>query len=195
LNAALATQFRRFGGKSKDMAERLPSGDACGRLCSWRIAAMSLHRTLLAGLMLAFAVPAMADPAEHAKAVPADARWLAIQTADSARFDGKVLTLVGANPSVTLFTDRPYRTAEGMPAARFVGAWDKGGRHSFASKPPNADVSLVVDGKVVNAVVELSSPRIDGTTVSYAIKPIRGTLPASGKSVSLFIDDVCLSCW
>ena len=145
--------------------------------------------------MLALATTVMADPAEHAKAVPADARWLAVQTADAASFDGKVLKLTGTAPVVTLFTDRPYRTAEGLPVKRFISAWDKGGKHSFAAKPPNADVSIVVDGKMVSAVVELSDPKLDGTMVSYAVKPIKGTLPASGKSVSLFIDDVCLSCW
>jgi hypothetical protein len=61
--------------------------------------------TLLAG-------PALADPAVTAKAAGKEASWLFIQTAQSAQFDGKTLTLKNISPSVVMFTDRPARAAE-----------------------------------------------------------------------------------
>ncbi len=151
-------------------------------------------RALLVLLSLLIVLPAAADPKETEKALRNHAQWLAIQTAQDATYDGQRLTLSKTNGNVVLFTDRPYRTAESMSNARFIGAWDKGGKHSFAKEPPNAAVSMVVDEKVTSAVVILSDPRMNGFDVSYAVRVIEGQLPASGKSVSLFIDAFCLSC-
>jgi hypothetical protein len=152
-------------------------------------------RTLLSALLVLLALPLGANPQETRKALRDHANWLAIQTAEDATYDGQRLTLHKTNGSVVLFTDRPYRTAESMSNKRFISAWDKGGKHSFAKEPPNAAVSMTVDGKVSSAVVVLSEPRLQGTDVSYSVRVLEGSLPRDGKAVSLFIDDVCLSCW
>jgi hypothetical protein len=154
---------------------------------------MKVFYALLIALAVSISTTAGAEPAETAKAV-GKAQWLAIQTASSATFDGKVLTLQGAAATVTLFTDRPVRAAESLSTARFIGAWDKGGKHSFAANPPNVGVTMVAGGKVANAVLVLSNPKLAGDSVSYEARLLEGSLPASGKTVSLFIDYVCFSC-
>ena len=117
-----------------------------------------------------------------------------IQTAPQMQFDGKTLTLKNINPSVVMFTDRPERMAEALPTAKFLTYWDQGGTKSFQSNPPNAGMTFLVDGKLQTATVELTEPRLDGTTLTFKVRVIEGTVPAAGKTTSLFIDDVCLTC-
>ena len=146
-----------------------------------------LGTALLAG-------PALADPAETAKAAGKDASWLVIQTAPQMQFDGKTLTLKNINPSVVMFTDRPARMAEALPTAAFVAGWDKGGTKSLKADPPNAALTSIVDGKLQTATVELSEPRLDGTTLTFKVRVIEGAVPAVGKATSLFIDPYCIGC-
>ena len=145
-----------------------------------------LGTALLAG-------PALADPADTAKAAGKDASWLVIQTAQEVQFDGKTLTLKNINPSVVMFTDRPARMAEAIPTATFLTSWNKGGANSFQSKPPNAALTSIVDGKLQTATVELSEPRLDGTTLTFKVRVIEGSVPPAGKTTSLFIDS-CFTC-
>ena len=139
------------------------------------------------------ACPAMADPAETAKAAGKDASWLVIQTASEVQFDGKTITLKNVDPSVVMFTDRPARMAEAIATATFVASWDKGAK-SFKSDPPNAALTSIVDGKLQSATVELSDPILDGTTLTFKVRVIEGAVPAAGKTVSLFIDRICFTC-
>jgi hypothetical protein len=147
-------------------------------------AAAVLGTVLLSG-------PVLADPAATAKAAGKDASWLFIQTAESAQFDGKTLTLKNINPSVVMFTDRPARAAEAIPTAAFLASWDKGGAKSFQSDPPNAGLTMLVDGKLQTATVELKLPHLEGTTLTYAVRVLKGTLPPTGSTGSLFIDGRC----
>jgi hypothetical protein len=78
-----------------------------------------------------------------------------------------------------------------MPVAAFVGAWTTGGAKSFRADPPNAGLTTFVDGKFKLATVELSTPRLDGTTVTYAVRILSGTVPPAGGETSLFIDGGC----
>jgi hypothetical protein len=132
--------------------------------------------------------PALADPAETAKAAGKDASWLFIQTAQKITFDGKTLTLSGVDPSVVMFTDRPKRAAETIPTATFLKSWDDGGKGSFQSVPPNAGLTSIVDGKLQTATVELKQPHLDGTTLTFQARVLEGTPPASGGTSSVFID-------
>ena len=156
------------------------------RLAKYAGAAL-LSIALLAG-------PALAEPAEIAKAAGKDASWLFIQTAQEVQFDGKTLTLKNVNPSVVMFTDRPARMADAIPIATFLTSWNKGGANSFQSKPPNAALTSIVDGKLQTATVELTQPRLNGTTLTFRVRVIEGTVPTVGKIVSLFIDKVCWTC-
>jgi hypothetical protein len=149
-------------------------------------AASLLGIALLAG-------PALADPVATAKAAGKEASWLFIQTAQSAQFDGKTLTLKNVSPSVVMFTDRPARATEAIPTATFLTNWDKGGTQSFQSKPPNAGLTSVVDGKLQTATVELTKPHLDGTTLTYQVRVLEGTVPTSAGASSVFIDS-CPCC-
>jgi hypothetical protein len=131
---------------------------------------------------------AAADPAETRNAVGNDASWLFIQTADALRFDGKAITLTGIDPAVVMFTDRPHRAAESIALATFVEAWSSGGDKTFRADPPNAGLTTLVDGKFQLATVELTEPRLDGTTLTYGVRVLEGTLPQAGGETSLFID-------
>ena len=132
--------------------------------------------------------PAMADPAETTKAAGKDASWLFIQTASQMQFDGKALTLRNINPSMVMFTDRPARMAEAIPTATFLKHWDHGRKGSFKSDPPNAGLTSLVDGKLQTATVELTQPRLDGTTLTYQARVLQGAPPPAAGPSSLFID-------
>jgi hypothetical protein len=84
------------------------------------------------------------------------------------------LTLDRPSPDVTVFTDRPVRSAstEGLPG--FVQNWDERG---FNQDPPNA--ALVLDQEPDNAdtaIFELTHPVLDNSSgaVSYTAKHVNG---------------------
>ena len=135
--------------------------------------------------------PALADPIETIKAAGKGASWLFIQTAANVQFDGKTLTLQNINPSMVMFTDRPARMAQSIPTATFLKSWDQGGKGSFKSDPPNAGLTTLVDGKLQSSTVELTQPRLDGTTLTYQARITEGTLPPQAGTISLFIDGGC----
>ena len=154
---------------------------------------MALSKFASAALLGAalLAGPALAEPADTAKAAGKDASWLFIQTAQNSQFDGKTLTLRNITPSMVMFTDRPARMAQSIPIAAFLKGWDKGSKNSFKSDPPNAGLTSLVDGKLQTATVELTQPRLDGTTLTFQARVLEGTLPASGGATSVFIDGGC----
>jgi hypothetical protein len=138
-----------------------------------------------------FASSAYAEPAGTIAAHGSDATWLFIQTADGMTFDGTSLKLSGVSPSMVMFADRPHRNAEAVPLQAFVDAWAKGGDEGFRADPPNAGVTTLVDGKFQVATVELSDPKLDGSTLTFGAKPLEGTVPNTGGQTSLFIDGGC----
>ena len=84
------------------------------------------------------------------------------------------LTFDQPSPDVTVFTDRPVRSASTEPLPGFVQSWDTRG---FNSDPPNA--ALVLDQEPDNAdtaIFELSHPALDPKTgaVSYTAKHVNG---------------------
>lgn len=124
-----------------------------------------------------------------ARAEEGQADFLFVQTAGAMRYDaasGRVM-LDNVSPVTLFFSDRPERIAGNMSTARFVPFWSTG-TDSFLSDPPNADISMIIDGALQQSVVTLSDPVLDGTTLSYAAKPVSGEIPAAGTEVSVFID-------
>lgn len=132
--------------------------------------------------------------------------WLFSQTADAGTFstdaDGvSTLTLIDVDPGVIGFTDRPDRDTAVIAVERFVEAWPT----MFADSAPNAVlVEHQPDGESDSFVVELSDPRLDGTTLSFTAEVLDGEdhsgiagvtvtphtdPPAKFQTVSLFIDD------
>lgn len=146
--------------------------------------AMPRRSLLLGATALVAAASAVREGhAEDAK----QADFLFVQTAREMSHDGKKLMLKGVSPVTLFFTDRPERIAGNMSTEKFVPFWSTG-KDSFLSDPPNADISVVDGDKLLQTVVVLSEPALEGDTLTYAIKTIQGELPASGKDVSVFID-------
>lgn len=154
-------------------------------------------KKLLCGLLLAACAvigPANAQDAPETNLsgvgervdMPA-ANWLFVQVADSFTSDGKSITLKGIAPQTLMFTDRPERMTGDALTAKFVEFWTKG-KDDFEKDPPNATLSIQSTDKTALAVVELKNPRIDGDALTYDYRILEGTVPASGKEISLFID-------
>ena len=120
-----------------------------------------------------------------------EASLLFVQDADGGTLDGYLLTMIEVSPNTGWFTDRPNREAGQMSTADFVSLWDEGG--TFADDPPNADLACQVDGGTVSVVVELSSPVVNGRTLSYDVVRVGdtpvGDFDCDG-NIHLFIDGV-----
>lgn len=148
--------------------------------------------SLLAAVALSIlGTAAQAQPVPDAKsdtkiAMPA-ANWLFVQTADSVTFEGNTLTLKGVAPQTLMFTDRPERMTGDAATAKFVDYWTSG-KSDFQKDPPNATLSVDVNGEAQLSVVELTDPKLNGDTLTYTVKVLGDKPPVSGKSASLFID-------
>jgi hypothetical protein len=94
-----------------------------------------------------------------------------VQNAESVSYDKAegTLTLKDTSSLVTWFADRPARAAGHIVTPSFVKIWNEGS-DSFKSDPPNASLSIIEDGKVSNAVVELSNPTLKGKNITYHVK-------------------------
>jgi len=94
---------------------------------------------------------------------------------------------VSANSIV--FADRPVRAAGHVTTEQFIMQWDDG-KDNFAVDPPNATVSVLGgDGSdVSDAVVTLKTPKLDGTTLTFDITVLEGSLNGASGPAALFID-------
>lgn len=155
---------------------------------------------LSASLALASAMPAAAQTTNKKPHVPLEKTIgrvtptgpvpsLAVLNSDGATLaDGK-LTLKGVSTNTIVFADRPVRAAGHQATAQFIEQWDEG-KNSFAVDPPNATVSVLGgDGSdVSDAVVVLTKPKLDGTTLTFDVKVLEGSLPGTDGPAALFID-------
>jgi hypothetical protein len=115
---------------------------------------------------------------------------LFVQNAQNVYYDEDLglLVLEDINPSVTFFSDRPYRIAGHVLVPGFIKLWDEG-EDSFKDDPPNANLSILKDGQVKSAVVEIADPQLKNDRLTYkVVKVLDGELPTSGGVCSLFID-------
>ncbi len=112
--------------------------------------------------------------------------FLFVQNAASGTFEDGLLTFHGNSP-VIFFSDRPYRISGHTKLQKFIDSWDAG-ENSFAKNPPNAVLSILGED-VQSFVVILSEPKLNADSVSYKITVEEGTIPASFKDASLFIDN------
>jgi len=149
-----------------------------------------MRKTLLAGLVAGLVAAGGIAAAEAAATgtfeTPA-ADWLFVQNADGVSFDGTTLTLKGVHPQTVMFADRPQRMSGDMATAKFVAIW-MDGKDSFQKDPPNASLSVIVDGQEQTSVVELSDPKLEGDTLTYKARVLDGAPPASGGAAAVFID-------
>jgi hypothetical protein len=140
----------------------------------------------VAASSLASLKAALAQPTPEA---PKEADFLFVQSSKGLTFDKETskLTLTGVSPVTVFFTDRPDRIAGNMKTTAFIPFWSIG-KDSFKSNPPNADVSLLNDGKLTQIIVELQDPVLAGDNLTYTVKLLQGEMPAKADDVSVFID-------
>jgi hypothetical protein len=146
------------------------------------------HPLLATSILLAPALLACASTAPDTAEVD-PVTLLFVQNAESMSYDETAgqLTLDGVSPVVTYFSDRPRRIAGHVLLPTFIGVWDEGG-DSFEADPPNAEVSILGGDELGSAVVELTNPKMGTDRLTYDVKVVGGTLPATGGVSSLFID-------
>ncbi|MES0863689.1 hypothetical protein ABLN87_15170 [Ruegeria sp. SCPT10] len=118
---------------------------------------------------------------------------LLVQHSDKAAMSGGVLTLVGADKNLIMFTDRPHRAAAAIPSEHLVKIWSEGD-DSFAADPPNAALVGQKDGNPVSLVVELTNPRTSGEDFVFGYKLIEGEEVSEIDQAYIVIDD-CLVCY
>lgn len=112
-----------------------------------------------------------------------------VQIARNVTSDQSSLTLKDVSPSTLYFSDRPERVVGHMTTEQFVEQWTEG-PNSFFEDPPNAVLSYVGTGEDTpsDAVVVLRDPVATGSSLTYSIEVLDGTVPAESGAVTLFID-------
>ena len=110
-----------------------------------------------------------------------------------AKLDGSKLTMTGVSPNSIVFADRPVRAAGHVTTEQFVMQWDAD-KGSFAKDPPNATVSVLNKAKndVVDAVMVLKSPKLEGDKLTFDVDVIEGNLAGGDGAVSVFLDIINL---
>ena len=118
---------------------------------------------------------------------------LIVLSAHGATLNGSILTLQGVAPSVIVFADRPVRSAGHALTTHLLEEW-KPGSGSFAKVPPNATVSVFSSATSLasNAVVVLTSPKLDGNNLAFNVRVIEGDLSGADGPASVFIDIIDL---
>jgi hypothetical protein len=114
-----------------------------------------------------------------------------VQIARTVSSDQATLTLGDVSPSTLYFSDRPERVVGHLTTEQFVNQWSEG-PNSFLEDPPNAVLSYVGTGDDIpsDAVVVLRDPTVSGSSLTYSIEVLDGTVPAESGAVTLFIDPI-----
>lgn len=117
-----------------------------------------------------------------------------VLTARGAKLAGQTLTLEGISPSAIVFADRPIRSAGHALTKHLLEEWSSTAPDSFAKDPPNATVSVLNKGKgeVVDAVMVLKSPKLEGDKLVFNVEVIEGNLAGGDGAVSVFLDIINL---
>jgi len=117
---------------------------------------------------------------------------LFVQSARNMAYDGKNLILIGADPNIIFFCDRPVRAAGHLTRKAFFDLVSKG-NDTFAENHPNASVSVFdADNNVVaSVVVELHKrPVVSGDRLIFPVKVVDGELAEKGDATVVFIDPI-----
>jgi len=144
-------------------------------------------KLILSGLSLLLLINASVAIAADSggEAEPAVPLLFSITASSGTYADGK-LRLNGV-PAVVWFTDRPERKAGHLTLEEFRRGWSKGS-DSYKDDPPNAVLAIEgqVSGKEI--VLVLTDLQIEGPAVIFKLKLLKGDIPASFDSASLFLD-------
>lgn len=152
---------------------------------------------------------------------PATLQYLFVQSAVSGSFvpsdteeDIYILSLNGAAPVTTYFSDRPYRLSGYITTSDFIASWNDASDDGFLKDPPNAAIQIAGATSTEDVViVELLDVLYDqdAGTVKYRTKIVRKvndsielfhsrndpaeSIPANFGPVSLFIDSWYSKAW
>ncbi|BCH24023.1 hypothetical protein MesoLjLc_36910 [Mesorhizobium sp. L-8-10] len=159
------------------------------------IRTMMLAVTAVAGIALsggtALAQDAISAPATKSigAAKPKIEPALIVLNSKGASLAGGKLVLSGVSPNSIMFADRPVRAAGHVLTAHLLEEWAVGS-DSFAKDPPNATVSVLSkDGSsVLDAVVTLKTPKLEGETLTFDVDVLEGSLDGGDGPASTFID-------
>src|SRR5262249_27905705 len=115
-----------------------------------------------------------------------------VLNAKGAKLGGGKLVLDGVSPNAIIFADRPVRSAGHALTSHLLEEWS--GNDSFAKTPPNATVSVLMKAKaaVVDAVVVLKSPKLEGDKLTFDVDVLEGDLTGGDGAASVFMDIINL---
>jgi len=113
-----------------------------------------------------------------------------VLNAKASKLAGRTLTLEGVSPNAIVFADRPVRAAGHALTAHLLEEWSASAPDSFAKDPPNATISVLdrAKGGIVDAVVVLKAPKLDGERLTFEVMTIEGDLGQADGPATLFID-------
>lgn len=145
-----------------------------------------------AALLGAAAKATATTASDQAQDTLEEAQLLFVQTSTDVALENSKMTLKGIGPTTIFFSDRPKRIAGHMDTEEFVADWKEGkGKNSFAADPPNATLSIFGKDEIVDIVMELKNPRLDGNDLIYDIVGVlEQDHPITTGPCSLFIDPV-----
>ena len=117
-----------------------------------------------------------------------------VLNARGAKLAGQKLVLEGIAPNAIVFADRPIRSAGHALTVHLLEEWSASSADSFAKDPPNATVSVLnkAKGEVVDAVMVLKSPKLEGDRLTFDVEVIEGNLAGGDGAVSVFLDIINL---
>jgi hypothetical protein len=117
-----------------------------------------------------------------------------VLNAKGAKLQGGKLVLEGIAPNAIIFADRPVRSAGHALTSHLLEEWSINAPDSFAKTAPNATVSVLMKAKsaVVDAVVVLKSPKLEGERLTFDVDVLEGDLVGGDGAASVFIDIINL---
>lgn len=138
----------------------------------------------------ASAAPKVIGQPQQPRLVPS----MIVLNARGAKLGGGKLVLEGIAPNAIVFADRPVRSAGHALTAHLLDEWTLNAPDSFARTPPNATVSVLskAKGGVVDAVMVLKAPRLEGDRLTFDVDVLEGDLAGGDGAVSVFMDLVNL---
>jgi len=134
--------------------------------------------------------PKVVGAARHPRLIPS----MFVLNARGAKLQDNKLILDGIAPSVIVFADRPVRSAGHAMLPHVLEEWTLNAPNSFAKDPPNATVSVLNKAKasVVDVVVTLKSPKLEGDRLTFDVDVLEGDLAGADGGASVFMDLVNL---
>lgn len=115
--------------------------------------------------------------------------YLLVQSSEGVEVTSNTLTLTGISPTTIFFSDRPERIVGHIYTEDVIDIWSEG-KDNLAEDPPNATLSIFGEDEIVNLVLELKNPKMEGDKFTYDIILLDGEIPDFGGRASLFIDPV-----